>query len=135
MMQAVAMKTMANLEQIRGAIAAKIDSATFTAWISPLQFDVRDDVLVLTAQNQFSADFIGSVHKNVLAGVAAQFGLKLEIAVRGATAVAAPVANDNALQSYSPAATVAQTVTTDAHAFDSFVCCDENAFVLSACKK
>ncbi len=135
MMQAVAMKTMANLEQIRGAIAAKIDSATFTAWISPLQFDVRDDVLVLTAQNQFSADFIGSVHKNVLAGVAAQFGLKLEIAVRGATAVAAPVANDNALQSYSPVATVAKTVTTDAHAFDSFVCCDENAFVLSACKK
>ena len=133
MMQTAAMKTMTNLDQIRGAIAAKMDSATFTAWISPLQFDVCDNVLVLTAQNQFSADFIGSVHKKVLMDVATQFGLGLEIAVRGAAMAPAPVANDNALQSYSPAGATAST--TDVHAFDSFVCCDENSFVLSACKK
>ena len=134
-MQAVAIKETTNLEQIKGAIAAKMDSATFSSWIAPLQFDVCDDILMLGAQNQFSADFIGSVHKNVLADVAAQFGLGLRITVRGV--VAAHVANDNNVQSYSPTATVCTTASVAAasDAFNAFVCCDENAFVLSACKK
>ena len=133
MMQTAAIKTMVDLNQIKGAIAAKMDSAGFTSWIAPLQFDVCDDTLVLTAQNQFSADFIGSVHKNVLTDVANQFGLGLKIAVRGTT-VSASVANDNNIQSYTPA-TETNTRTNTLNAFDSFVCCDENAFVLSACKK
>ena len=36
-MQAVAIKETTNLEQIKGAIAAKMDSATFSSWIAPLQ--------------------------------------------------------------------------------------------------
>ena len=134
-MQAAAKKIMTNLEQIKGAVAAKMDSASFTSWIAPLGFDVCDGVLVLTAQNQFSADFIGSVHANVLSSVAAEFGLGLKIAVRGASVAAAPVANDNNVQSFAPAANVATSHDCAIDAFDSFVCCDDNAFVLSACKK
>ena len=65
-MQTVAKIQMVNLEDIKGAIAAKIDSASFTSWIAPLNFEVVDDVLVLGAQNRFSADFISSVHGGVL---------------------------------------------------------------------
>ena len=133
-MQVAAKQTMTNLEQIKGAIAAKIDSASYTSWIAPLQFDVCDDVLVLGAQNQFSADYIGAVYSNVLTTVAREFGLGVKITVRGAV-VAAPVANDNNVQSYAPAADVATVHECAANAFDAFVCCDENAFVLSACKK
>ncbi len=134
-MQAAAKKIIANLEQIKGAVAAKMDSASFTSWIAPLGFDVCDGVLVLTAQNQFSADFIGSVHANVLSSVATEFGLGLKIVVRGTSVAAAPVANDNNVQSFAPAANVATSHESEIDAFDSFVCCDENAFVLSACKK
>lgn len=131
-MQAAAMTKMTNLEQIKEAVAAKMDSVAFTSWIAPLQFDVRDNTLVLTAQNQFSADYIGSAHKNVLTAVAAQFGLGVQIAVRGATV--AQIANDNNVQSFAPATpVVAHNGAADA--FDAFVCCDENTFVLSACKK
>lgn len=130
-MQATATKQMTNLEQIKGAIAAKMDSATFTSWISPLQFDIEGNVLTLRAQNQFSADFISSVHGGVLNSVAAEFGLALRVSVRGAARVAAaPVANDNAVASFAPSASDAAPV-----AFDAFVASDENAFVLSACKK
>lgn len=129
-MQATATKQMTNLEQIKGAIAAKMDSATFSSWISPLQFDIENDVLTLRAQNQFSVDFISSVHGGVLNAVATEFGLGLNIIVRGATHAAAPVANDNAVTSFVPAASDVAPV-----AFDAFVASDENAFVLSACKK
>ena len=132
-MQVAVKKTMTNLEQIKEAVAAKMDSASFTSWISPLQFDVSEDTLVLTAQNQFSADFIGSVHANVLTSVAAEFGLGLKICVRGASVAAAPVANDNNVQVYAPVAQPA--VEADKNAFDAFISCEENAFVLSACKK
>ncbi len=130
-MQVVATMKTTNLDQIKEAIAAKMDSASFTSWIAPLQFDICDKELILTAQNQFSADFIGSVHKNVLSEVAAQFGLVVSICVRGAS-VASTVANDNNVQLYTPAV-APKKETTDG--FDTFVCCDENAFVLSACKK
>ena len=127
-MQTAAIKQMTNLDVIRGAIAAKMDSAEFSSWIAPLGFEIVDNMLVLTAQNQFSADFINSVHIGVLESVANANGLKLQIAVRGAAAT--PIANDNNVQKYTPAQT-----TLNASAFDAFVSSDENAFVLSACKK
>lgn len=130
-MQAAAKSQMTNLETIKGAIAAKIDAANFTSWIAPLSFDVVDNVLVLGAQNQFSVDFINSVHANVLADVAASFGLGLKVVVRSAKAKVVPVANDNNTQVYVPVASVANT----AVAFDAFVTSDENMFVVSACKK
>ncbi|MBD5391539.1 AAA family ATPase [bacterium] len=134
-MQTAAIQTKVNLETIKGAIAAKIDSVAFTSWIAPLNFDVEGNVLVLGAQNQFSADFITSVYSNVLNSVAAEYGLTVRMTVRGA-AVAAPIANDNAPAAYAPAETsmVAAPVV-NANAFDAFVATDENAFVLSACKK
>ena len=130
-MQTLAKPLMINIENIKGAIAAKIDSASYKSWISPLQFDVINDVLVLGAQNQFSADFINSVHGNVIKSVACEFGLGVQIVVRGATAKVASVANDNNTQVFAPA-----QVTESANvSFDSFVCSDENLFVVSACKK
>ena len=130
-MQTLAKPLMINIENIKGAIAAKIDSASYKSWISPLQFDVINDVLVLGAQNQFSADFINSVHGNVIKSVACEFGLGIQIVVRGATAKVANVANDNNTQVFAPA-----QVTESANvSFDSFVCSDENLFVVSACKK
>lgn len=132
-MQAAAKQAITNLDAIKGAIAAKMDSAAYSSWISPLSFEIIDDTLVLTAQNQFSADCVGSMHGGVLNAVAAEFGLALRIAVRGTkAAVVAPVANDNAAATYAPmvSAPVAATVS-----FDAFVASDENMFVLSACKK
>lgn len=132
-MQAAAKQAMTNLDAIKGAVAAKMDSAAYSSWISPLSFEIIDNTLVLTAQNQFSADCVGSMHGAVLNAVAAEFGLALRIAVRGTKAAAvAPVANDNAAAAYAPmvAAPVAATVS-----FDAFVASDENMFVLSACKK
>ncbi len=130
-MQTLAKPLMINIENIKGAIAAKIDSASYKSWISPLQFDVINDVLVLGAQNQFSADFINSVHGNVIKSVACEFGLGVQIVVRGATPKVASVANDNKAQVFAPA-----QVTESANvSFDSFVCSDENLFVVSACKK
>ena len=126
-MQVAVKKQMTNLESIRGAIAAKIDSAAFTSWIAPLNFEVSDNVLTLGAPNQFSADYISSVYENVLSSVAREYGLSLNICVCGSSA---PVANDNAVQSYVP-----MPVTTNMAAFDAFVESDENAFVVSACKK
>ena len=127
-MQVAATKQMTNLEVIKGAIAAKIDSASFSSWIAPLDFEVSENVLVLSAQNQFSADYISSVYENVLASVASEYGLSLKICVRGVAA--SSVANDNMVGTYVPAPSA-----TDICAFDLFVPSEENAFVLSACKK
>lgn len=127
-MQVAATKQMTNVEIIQGAIAAKIDTAAFSTWIAPLNFEISNNTLVLAAQNQFSADYISSVYENVLASIAGEYGLGLNICVRGASV--APVANDNAAKSYTP-----MPVAADAAAFDAFVASDENTFVLSACKK
>ncbi len=135
-MQAAATIKMTNLEQIKGAIAAKMDSASFSSWIAPLQFEISDNVLVLRAQNQFSADFINSVHAGVLNSVAAEFGLGLQITVRTAVRATSSIANDNNVQRFSPAVSAAATKTaSDASAFDAFVTSESNAFVVSACKK
>ncbi len=134
-MQVAATKQMTNLEQIKGAIAAKMDSASFSSWISPLDFEFADNILTLRAQNQFSADFINSVHGGVLNAVATEFGISLNVGVRGATAKNTPIANDNNVQHYSPVKNETIQSVRDTSAFDDFVASDENAFVLSACKK
>ena len=132
-MQAAATTQMTNLETIKGAIAAKLDSASFTSWIAPLNFSIVNDTLVLGAQNQFSADFINSVHASVLSDVAAQFGLSVKVVVRNAASrAAAPIANDNTVQVFAPVATPVQSAVV---AFDTFVSSEENTFVVSACKK
>ncbi|MBP3397302.1 MAG: AAA family ATPase [Alphaproteobacteria bacterium] len=134
-MQTAAKTQMTNLETIKGAIAAKVDAATFTSWIAPLNFDVVDGCLVLGAQNQFSADFISSVHGGMLASVASEFGLGLNIVVNNSNArVTTKIANDNNTQVYTP---IADTTVekNNSNAFDAFVVCDENLFVVSACKK
>ena len=122
-MQTLAQPLMINVENIKGAIAAKIDSASFSSWINPLHFDVIDGTLVLGAQNQFSADFISSVHGNVIKTVANEFGLDAKIVVRG-------VSKQRLLQM-----TIASVDKTVNVSFDSFICSDENLFVVSACKK
>lgn len=135
-MQTAVKTQLINIENIKDAIAANMDSATFTSWISPLQFDIVDSTLVLSAQNQFSVDFIKSVHSNTLVSVAAEFGLALDIVVRNARkSVNASVANDNNVQVYAPVATSVVAAANESVAFDSFVLCDENLFVVSACKK
>ena len=50
-MQVAATKQMTNLEVIKGAIAAKIDSAAFSSWIAPLVFEISNNTLTLVAQN------------------------------------------------------------------------------------
>ena len=130
-MQTAATKMKANLETIKGAIAAKFDTATFTSWIAPLTFDIENDTLVLGAQNQFSANFINGVHFGVLSSVASSFGLALKIVVRNTTVAATPVANDNRAQVYAPSPVASKSNV----AFDSFITSDENLFVVSACKK
>ncbi len=131
-MQTMAKTQMINIENIKGAVAAKIENAAFASWIAPLQFVVDGNVLVLRAQNQFSADFIKSVYGGVLAGVAAEYGLAIDICVANAVAKpVAPIANDNNTQSFSPEKVAEKS---DAK-FDSFVTSDENLFVVSACKK
>ncbi len=135
-MQAIATKQTANLEQIKGAVAAKIDAASFSSWIAPLDFNIADDVLVLTAQNQFSADFIGSVHSGVLSAVAAEFGLGVKINVKSAVKIAKScTANDNNVQSFAPVNAAVVNNSVDLSAFDSFIGCEENNFALSAAKK
>lgn len=131
-MQTMANVKTVNIEIVKGAIAAKIDSAAFTSWIAPLQFNIVDNTLVLGAQNQFSVDFINSVYANLIKEVVSQFNLNVKIVVcNGNAGHNLQIANDNNTQVYTPV----QTVKNTSVAFDSFVCCDENVFVLSACKK
>lgn len=132
-MQTAAKQTAINLEAIKEAVAAKMDSASFTSWIAPATFEISDNTLVLAVQNQFSADFIRSVHMGALNAAAAEFGLDVNVCVRGASVKTAPIANDNVVRAYAPA-TVAEQVA-DTTTFDAFVTSDENAFVVSACKK
>lgn len=131
-MQATATKTMINLDTIKEVIAAKMDSASFSSWISPLTFELNANTLTLVAQNQFSADFIGSVHLNTIIDAVAPFGLDVNICVRNTVRNVAPIANDNNVQAFAP---TPRANVADNASFDKFIASDENAFVLSACKK
>ena len=133
-MQAMATNQMVNVEVIKGSIAEKIDAAGFSSWIAPIAFEIENGVLNCGLTNQFSFNYVNSAYGNVLRNVAANFGLSLNLFVgaakRTTVAPAAPIANDNNTQSFTPAAVETSNV-----AFDSFVASDDNVFVLSACKK
>ena len=109
-------------------IEQQMDFAAWTSWIAPLNFEIADNTLILTAQNQFSADYISNTYGAMLKNVAMGFGLNVQMVVRGAATF---VANDNNVQSYTPA----MDEKTTSVAFDAFISSAENEFVLSAAKK
>ena len=80
-MQVTAINKSINIESVMGAIAAKIDSAGFTAWIAPLSVELCGSCLNLVAQNQFTADYIKREYGNILKNVAADFLLDLNVSV------------------------------------------------------
>ena len=128
-MQAVTLEQNASIAAIKDMIAQQMDFAAWTSWIAPLDFQISESVLILSAQNQFSADYISGVYGALLKDIASKFGLDFKLVVRGTNPCVA-IANDNNMQSYTPVADTCVPV-----AFDSFITSDENAFVLSAAKK
>lgn len=131
-MQATAKKLVTTPESIKMAMATKMDSDAYTSWIAPTKIDVCSNVLSVIAPNQFSADFIKSVYLNVLESVASDFGLTLHIGTAVSTKAPAPTANDNVSKTFIPVPVAQKSAPV---AFDNFISSEENAFVLSACKK
>jgi len=129
-MQATVIQKQANTDAIKNAIAERMDAACFSCWVAPMGMQIVGGILVLTAQNQFTADFVSLNYMNVLRSVAESYGLGIDIRVSGVTSVVRGTANDNNAQTYT-APIIEQKLT----GFDSFVTSDENAFVVSACKK
>ena len=127
-MQAATIKQENNIVAIKNMIEQQMDFAAWTSWIAPLNFEIADNTLILTAQNQFSADYISNTYGAMLKNVAMGFGLNVQMVVRGAATF---VANDNNVQSYTPA----MDEKTTSVAFDAFISSAENEFVLSAAKK
>lgn len=127
-MQAATIKQDNNIVAIKNMIEQQMDFAAWTSWIAPLNFEIADNTLILTAQNQFSADYISNTYGAMLKNVAMGFGLNVQMVVRGAATF---VANDNNVQSYTPA----MDEKTTSVAFDAFISSAENEFVLSAAKK
>lgn len=130
-MQLAMAKQSVNVESIKQAISAKIDSAGFAAWIMPLTFEIKDDCLNLIAHNQFSADHVKRIYGNMIQKIAADFCLGLNIFVRGNIDVRS--ANDNVVCSYVPEKNVVKKNKHDV--FDDFISSDENMFAVAACKK
>lgn len=126
-MQAATIKQNANISAIKSMIEKQMDFAAWTSWIAPLNFEIDNDVLTLTAQNQFSVDYISGVYGALLKNVASSFGLDVKLVARG---TATYIANDNNVQSYAPVVEKSAPV-----AFDAFIESDENEFALSAAKK
>ena len=132
-MQLATAKQILSAESIKQVIATKIDSAGYTAWIMPLQFEIKDNCLNLIAHNQFAADYVKSMYGNTIQNIAADFSLNLNILVH-ANMDTNRSANDNVVCSFVP--DTKNTVKHSQHnAFDEFVCCDENMFAVAACKK
>ena len=129
-MQAATMNKNLSVEVIKDDIATRVDSACFSVWFSSLRFDLSDDSLVLSAPNQFTADFVNSSYKNILNAVANKYGIDVSVRVASVSTVVRKNANDNNMQTYS-----APVVEKKSDDFDSFVVAEENAFVVSACKK
>jgi len=128
-MQAATIKQQVTPDAIKRAIAGKMDAACFSCWIAPLGIQIENNMVVLIAQNQFTADFIKLNHFDVINSVALSYGMELSIRV-GATSVTCGTANDNNTQTYSGPVAAKKL-----SGFDSFIASDENAFVVSACKK
>ncbi len=133
-MQLATAKQNVNAESIKTAVAAKIDSAGFTAWIMPLQFEIKNDCLNVVAHNQFSADYVKRVYGNIIQEIAADFSLNFNMFVRGNMNTVNVSANDNVVCAYTPNQhdVVKQT---KHNAFDDFVVSDDNMFAVAACKK
>lgn len=131
-MQATFMtKQVVSVDTIKSELSMKIDAAGFSAWIAPLAFNISDNLLIINTPNQFTADFINATYSNILDTVASEYGLAVSVRVVSCASVVRKTANDNNAQTYS--APVAETKGTGD--FDSFIVSEENAFVLSACKK
>ena len=130
-MQAIATKQNVTIESIKAAIAGKIDSAAFTTWIAPLQFNVCQNCLNVVAQNQFTADYVKREYGNILGNVAADFLLDFNICVNGAVNTV-KTANDNVVCEFVPSK-AKQNI--KQNGFDKFISCDENMFAVAACKK
>ncbi|MBQ6736032.1 MAG: AAA family ATPase [Alphaproteobacteria bacterium] len=129
-MQAAILNKQVNPDEIKSVISSRMDAACFSAWISPMGFNVYGDVLELCAPNQFTADFISMTYMGVLNAVAAEYGLGVRVVVAHGAPAMRKTANDNNTQTYSGPAEK-----NNAGDFDSFIASEENAFVLSACKK
>ena len=130
-MQATNIKRQISADAIKNEIASKIDAACFSSWINPLNFEIENSVLVLSAPNQFTADFVSATYSNIINAVAANYGLSVLVRVGMAKPVVVRSANDNNVQTYS----APHRDVVEKSGFDSFIPCEENAFVLSACKK
>ena len=133
-MQVITAKQNINIESIKGAISAKIDSAGFSTWISPLQFELCQNCLNLVAQNQFTADYVEKEYGNILRDIAADFCLGINICVKTSVAGALS-ANDNVVCEYTPKQNANRKVAQNKNGFDKFIVCDENMFAVAACKK
>ncbi len=129
-MQAAILTKQINLDAIKAKIAERIDAACFSAWISPLNICVSDNQLQFVAPNQFTADYVSATYSNILQEIALGYGLVACVRVSGAASLRRENANDNNTQTYSAPAS---DKTNDS--FDAFVASEDNAFVLSACKK
>ena len=128
-MQAAVIKQQVTPDAIKNAIASKMDAACFSCWVAPLGIEIENGLIVFIAQNQFTADFIKLNHSDILDSVAELYGLNWSVQV-GNVSVVSSGANDNNTQTYS-----APVIEKKLTGFDSFITSDENAFVVSACKK
>lgn len=125
-------KCAANANTIKDAIRAQMDNAAFDSWIMPLSFSAEQNTLVVSAHNQFSHDFIERTYLPTIRRAAAEYGMGVMFVVGAHMAPAVRATNDN--NTPKPIASNL-SVKTSLLSFDSFVCGDENAFALSACKK
>ena len=130
-MQLAMAKQNVNAESIKQVIATKIDSAEFTTWVMPLQFEVNNGCLNLYAHNQFAADIVRKNYGNIIKDIAADFCLDMNICVRANASAIENSANDNVVRPFVPT----DSVKTAKNAFDDFVVSDENMFAVAACKK
>jgi len=133
-MQLAVTKQNVNAESIKQAIAAKIDSAGWTAWVMPLQFEIRNDCLNLIAHNQFSADYVKRIYGNVIQNIAADFCLGLNICCGANINNNNRSANDNVVCEFVPQKTSVAKVVKHNY-FNDFISSDENMFAVAACKK
>ncbi len=131
MQATVTTKQAISVDAIKNELSTRIDAACFSAWIAPLDFEISGNCLIVRAPNQFTIDFVSSTYANVFNAVATEYGMNVRMCVANIAPVIRKTANDNNTQTYS--APVINN--NDAGDFDSFISCEENAFVLSACKK
>lgn len=117
-------------DEIMAAIARTVESDAYKTWVAPCKFDICDNVLTVCAANQFSADFIKSVHMKKIQSAVNEFGLALEIAVAN-SAVKSVAVNDNAQKTFTPETSNLKLQTS----FDDFIVSPENEFAVMAAKK